>query len=738
VFELSKNKNNILILFVILFALFIGIYNLGDARITSDGLKTLIGIESKSPLTLLTNYHPNHHIFYSFLLTIIHYLTDKFYLLRWVSVVFGVLAVAMTYRVGKSIGWNNLALVASFLLVIIPLFVRYLRQMRGYSVTLFFGLVILFSLWQGVQTNKKRYWISFVVAAALGFYTHFYVAFAVVAATFIVGGEWLLARKNRKNATVLLKSYIFTLLALGIVLVLLLIPIVSRLLNIQSIEEFSPPEFGPFALTWQFFQGFVNTFRDFSPLGDYKEIPDIFFAFVILGCLNGLREQSRRRATTWLILWWLIPFCTNLIILAIAPWSTAQTRYYLYTTPAYLLLGSYGIFTLVNLLLSLIKTIIPAWSKTMAIHRFALYLGTAILILVIALPRSMQLIEQFSSLKTDQAWTSVTAYLRTTVSEEDIILCEASELPGGDNGKCRWHLNELEKLINPRFRIQHLASMSDFRSIERAREILQSQGRVWLVLYFRNPPPYQADTTPGKPGLTIKQFGNTRIIGFDSSDSLLRNLIDSSEWLLTQSPDPSHQFRYHLDLSQLYALRGDIDIANSHLKQALDAQQKLNDPNLIPELREVTAIVRFYAPANPSPQYPTDINFDNRIKLYGYSLEPDILSQPSAVRVSFYWQVFTPLEKDYAVFVHLEDAEGNVVGYFDFQPFDTIYPTSQWPVGIEIREARLFSLPDELPPGEYTLIIGLYLPDNMSRLRIVNDTTGQGAVRLSTLIVKGS
>ena len=124
---------------VALFALFVGLYSLGDARISHDELKTLRLIEQYSPFEVLVNFYSFNHVFFSFVLDLVYQLTAKFYLMRWVPVVFGLLAVALSYRAGKTLLDGRVALVAAFLLVITSIFIQYLREMRGYSATVFFS-----------------------------------------------------------------------------------------------------------------------------------------------------------------------------------------------------------------------------------------------------------------------------------------------------------------------------------------------------------------------------------------------------------------------------------------------------------------------------------------------------------------------------------------------------------------------------------------------------------------------
>lgn len=736
--KLSKNEHNILMMLVALFALFVGLYHLGDARISHDELKTLRLVKDHAAFEVLTNFYSFSHVFFSFLLDIVHQLTGKFYLMRWVPVLFGVLAVAMAFRLGKTLLEGRVALVAAFLLVITPIFIQYLREMRGYSATVFFGMAALFSLWQGIATGQKRYWVGLVVASVLGVYTHLYFTLALVSITLIIAGEELIARRTRPPQRAMLKPAIVSLGAIGFILIILYAPIVRQIVAVPEEQALRDPVFGPFVPTWDFLQSFVAIFRFFSPVEIFERRPDVFLGLVLVGCLGGLSRQASRRATIWLASWWLAPFWANLLVMAIARGSSAQVRFHLHTLPAYLLLGALGLFTLLDYPAGLIQKIRPA-PQIRASQRLATYTVAATLIVALAVPETVRSLDE----KTDEAWTAVAAYLRSEVSRGDIVLCEAFELHGGrggNDGSCGWQLSDIDKLITPPLPNQSLDSVANFRGSEGLQKVLQQPGRVWFVIYFKGPPAYSQQVMDEKSNLAIKQFRSTWVVRVDSGQSLLENLINTGHWLLTYIPDEKHQFRYNLDLAQLYALAGDMGAANLYLEQAFHIQQASSDPDWAPEiakLREVTAVVRFYAPVEPTPQHVVDVNFGNRLKLHGYSVEPDRLVQPAEVKLSFYWQTIGPLEKDYFVLVHLLDDAGNTVGYFDFQPFDAILPTSQWPVGIELREARRFSIPQELPPGDYTFVIGLYLPNSMGRLGVVNDASGENVVRLGTITIEG-
>ncbi|MGQ9786353.1 MAG: glycosyltransferase family 39 protein [Anaerolineae bacterium] len=71
------------------------------------------------------------------------------------------------------------------------------------------------------------------------------------------------------------------------------------------------------------------------------------------------------------------------------------------------------------------------------------------------------------------------------------------------------------------------------------------------------------------------------------------------------------------------------------------------------------------------------------------------------------WQAATQIEKDYAVFVHLQDDAGTVWTNGDHLP---ARPTSQWPIGRLFPDQLSLEVPPEMPEGTYWLEIGLYDP----------------------------
>lgn len=138
--------------------------------------------------------------------------------------------------------------------------------------------------------------------------------------------------------------------------------------------------------------------------------------------------------------------------------------------------------------------------------------------------------------------------------------------------------------------------------------------------------------------------------------------------------------------------------------------------------------------ATPPPAMPTDVTFGDAIRLLGYDLDP-VTGRES--RITLHWQAAAPMSRNYTVFVHALDAQGNIVAQDDGPPGDPFFPTITWLPGDVVLDARLLTWPAGTPAGEYTLLVGLYYQPSAERLPAVDaagDALGD-ALPLTTIVV---
>ncbi|GIK41266.1 MAG: hypothetical protein BroJett011_50990 [Chloroflexota bacterium] len=134
------------------------------------------------------------------------------------------------------------------------------------------------------------------------------------------------------------------------------------------------------------------------------------------------------------------------------------------------------------------------------------------------------------------------------------------------------------------------------------------------------------------------------------------------------------------------------------------------------------------------PQNPLNISFNSQMTLLGFTLTSPIDNSQFTIhnsQLTLFWRADSPPSADYTVFIHLLDPLGNLIAQFDSPPAGGAYPTSLWDPGeIIADEHRL----QNLPPGRYTLQIGLYRPDTGQRLAVAGSP--DGVVKLMELEVK--
>ncbi|MFQ5885884.1 MAG: hypothetical protein ACE5II_01475, partial [Anaerolineae bacterium] len=106
------------------------------------------------------------------------------------------------------------------------------------------------------------------------------------------------------------------------------------------------------------------------------------------------------------------------------------------------------------------------------------------------------------------------------------------------------------------------------------------------------------------------------------------------------------------------------------------------------------------------------------IHLLGYSLVDQKAKPGEIIRLTLQWKASEEIETGYKVFVHLLDGEGRIVAQRDSEPVGGSRPTSGWGIGEEIGDNYGIILPEELPSGEYQLVVGMYDPTSGERLPI--------------------
>lgn len=115
-------------------------------------------------------------------------------------------------------------------------------------------------------------------------------------------------------------------------------------------------------------------------------------------------------------------------------------------------------------------------------------------------------------------------------------------------------------------------------------------------------------------------------------------------------------------------------------------------------------------PARP-PQISVDAPLGDGITLAGYDVSPQAPQTGKILYLQLHWLVDSAPAANWTVFTHVVDGGGTVVAGYDSPPGGGSLPTTRWQPGWRVLDEYQISLPAGLPPGDYVLRAGLYLPD---------------------------
>jgi hypothetical protein len=136
---------------------------------------------------------------------------------------------------------------------------------------------------------------------------------------------------------------------------------------------------------------------------------------------------------------------------------------------------------------------------------------------------------------------------------------------------------------------------------------------------------------------------------------------------------------------------------------------------------------------------PAGANLDGLFRLVGYDIDTRRAQPGGRVSLTLYWQAQTPIAEDYHVFVHLEGGSPpGIWGQADGRPVCWTYPTFDWRPGQIIADQHAIIINPDTPPGEYPILVGMYLPDTGVRLDVL-DEEGKPVtnfVKLTTVSIK--
>ncbi|HXV99863.1 MAG TPA: glycosyltransferase family 39 protein, partial [Anaerolineae bacterium] len=173
---------------ICLLAFALRLHLLEDVSLHDDEARS-VSLYIRQPVShIFINYIPNNHWLSNILGYGMAQLGQSRFLLRWPSLICGVLSIPLLACTGYRLFRNRrLGLSAAWLLCLSAFHIQWSQQFRGYSPLLFFSLLSCYWLYEALKTGSQRSWYSFLIAAFLSLLSHLYGALMLVPAVIMVG-----------------------------------------------------------------------------------------------------------------------------------------------------------------------------------------------------------------------------------------------------------------------------------------------------------------------------------------------------------------------------------------------------------------------------------------------------------------------------------------------------------------------------------------------------------------------
>jgi hypothetical protein len=591
--------------------------------------------------------------------------------LAFLSLWFGLAHVALVAHLGLRFYRPQVGLLAALLAAVSPLGVWYSQEVRMYTLGAFWLLLLPIVMARFLRKDDRgwRWPMAYAVLAALGLWTLYYSAFALVALNLLVLA-WLARQPRRLGRW----------LAAQVGVILLYAPWLPHALR-QALDPPVPPwrqVTDPLTLV----ATAVNEVGVALLAGQSLE-PRSWWPWGLLGWGLALaawalpdRFEPGRRRGTWLLLTSLVGPLLLIVLASLTLTPLYHVRY------AALYSGAYPVLVAAGLLALAGESVRGAHGRRGWRRGLAVVLLTAI-VAVDGLSLHRFFTRRFTFEAADDLRGAV-AFLAAQVGPQDAILVNAGYLYP-------------------------------------ALVVYWPEPIGWLGRLSAFPPPAAAVGEGPVVVLTGHVDGDPGIGWGDPA---------SDFYAISAAETAARLEALFAAFDTVWQLRGydTVNDPNGFIRTWLESHAHL----YVDQVFAGTTYVRVQAwrsrpTAVTRPAQPLTAAFADGIRLVGYTLSPASLQPGRYWRLALYWQATGPIRRPWKVFNQLLDAADAVVAQADAYPVWGAFPSDRWPPGALVTTAFVLPLPATLPAGSYRLVTGFYDEGTGERLPL---TTGGDVVIL--------
>lgn len=254
--------------------------------------------------------------------------------LRLFSVVWGICAIPLVYKLGYMFFDRKTGFIAAFLLAFSPIHIYYSQELRGYSLIVLLGLISVLFLMKAIQRGSVRFWLGYAVSNVLNIYIHYMTVFFLLAQAVF----FLIFIKEHKDKA---RKWLFFNVFISILLIPWLINSIYLLKIALGTDSYL------WIPSWTERIGALNLFytvKNFS-IGYtvnryiYTPITAVFIATLIFGIMNVKKKDIKMSALC--LCCFFLPILSMFLISRLKVWYV--DRYVLSSLPFYYILVAYGL-----------------------------------------------------------------------------------------------------------------------------------------------------------------------------------------------------------------------------------------------------------------------------------------------------------------------------------------------------------------------------------------------------------
>lgn len=155
-------------------------YNLSGKSLWLDEASTL-GMSNQSLIGIWNaGYLDNNPPLFHYLTNMMLVFGQSEFVLRFLPAIMGIATIVVVYLIGKEFKDENTGLIASALIAFSPFCLNYAQEAYSYAMVLFVASLMFLFYLKANKTNEIKNWLLFGVFSALAFWTHFYLAIALI------------------------------------------------------------------------------------------------------------------------------------------------------------------------------------------------------------------------------------------------------------------------------------------------------------------------------------------------------------------------------------------------------------------------------------------------------------------------------------------------------------------------------------------------------------------------------